>query len=446
METKNNTNVILNIVFGAIGLVGIITFFDKTYVQSHPFIFGFILLFLLLSIIAIVKFHLYERKQNDYKKLYGFERIKNRIIKLSKDKNFPNITLYGSFNKEIIKEIYNSSKANDNDLSTSVTLISTGYQKTMPPELLKNIFDKESTLPDNDFSHKFYGFEQTVNVFKAENEERTKRILILFWQKSYDDIIGVEIRNNAFDFYLNNIRERSFSMNISEGQKSEIEDTLNQITKLWEPLKNGFFKPIIPPIDNPKVREEWRNAILSNFNDFALSLIKSNNYNKMKITWNLTENSLNDYLYFKEWIENQFKVVQEALTDPNTNFEVNRYLLINSNKYKNDSSYKEIISDIYNILYDLNRTYNTSAQYHIKVVKTNNLSEILKKDYAYLYGKEEIIQSSEIDSNATPEVLKVYFSKNKDIVAKIKNKFDELESKTNIIFNDLNEFEQSLSV
>lgn len=150
-------------------------------------------------------------------------------------------------------------------------------------------------------------------------------------------------------------------------QGKELHGTIFDMRRFWEPLKKGWIHPVFPPTNSKEVRKEWRKAILEWFNEKALHFLSGGG--KITITWKITEHSLTDAKAFTEWIEWQKNSVY---------IEVERYLLIDKAKCRQNATYREIVNEILNTYFPL----SGNDRYKYYFINSTSLDSYLCEDFA----------------------------------------------------------------
>ena len=404
-------------------IFSLITAFSTDFINSNPFHFTLICVTGFGLLTVAIWFVIYFYKQQSFSLLYNLESINKKIIEYSQNPDFNTLIYIGDLKESIVKTICDNYGSN----TQVVKIISSSPDAygRISDQLKKDLFIKEAKEEDTKFINKFYSHAQLMNVFIALNKKNYPHTLIFFKNRlNTNDYIGFLSKNSDFNIDTSLIEDNSFSMNVAGIQEEIAQKTAIVVDNLWEAFKEGFFEPLFPPLENGPVRNAWREEILKNFNDFAIRLIRSGNYSHINITWNLTKNSEKDKIIFDEWMKEQINTVK----DSDITMSISRYLIINTLEYANDNDYKKIVDKI---VKELKSISDTIPNYNLHYVCAQNISAEAKNDYALLTGtgNEEIIQSSIIDKSSSPDVLKVYFSKNNNSITRIKKNFETIEDK-----------------
>lgn len=362
------------------------------------------------------------RQTNGYTILHSRKDISKKIKEYSEDANYDKVYFFGRLHDDVIANVLGR--------FDSVNIISTSYGPFKKTGKFLPFLESESTEEDEKFSNRFLRDKQICDIFSVGNGRNHKTILIFKKKVSENkwSYFGIEIKDNQFKFDPSFVEElnRSFSIFDSE-QVNNINQTLEQIDKLWIPCKEGLFKYVLPPLSDDRVITAWREAILKDFNESAIDYIKNYNIQYLKITWNITTDSEEDESTLGKWL----KLLKNE--SKKQNLIIKRYLLISSKCYKSNPDYKKIVQDI-STQFDEEDEYKKEF-YKVYYVDSDkiNLNKDIVGDYAFLSDRlncqgRNIVQDSVVQ-NITSEqkLLKTYFSRSKDLVNTIERRFDYLE-------------------
>ena len=284
--------------------------------------------------------------------------------------------------------------------------------------LIKKFTKRNRNNQNVHFTYKHYCKFILYNYFITKIKG-TSKIEVLFFFEINSNYFGYQfsVYEDIISF-TKGLLENSISINM-DVQLSHLEKFSKCMIELRKPISKGLFEHTIPPIDDENIREIWQKAILTSFNNYGISLLKDQEnkpLSNIKITWNITSYSLLDLAAFKNWLEE----LKEAAGTIN----IERYILVDITKYKDDSQYEYrfLVNDI------VQNHFNDDA-YKYYFIDSHHISDEYKNDYSiFKYNdNEKIVQGAIIEENNLPRLLKVYFSQEFDDIVQIEKLFSYLD-------------------
>ena len=408
----NKPKEIVGVIFGIIGTIfSVISFLSRPNWQA--ILSGIILLFV---IIFFILYYIKEYCKNEVVRYNSKDKIITFIKEAIRDNEVIKILYYGGFDEDILNSIHKTLPVDDNNKKVSL-LITTGGIKKKNIGILDEMINRNNKSENSQFSYQHSIEKSLFNYFIYKKANDFSEILLFFNLKSTYYGYKYRIYEDIFPNY-EQLKKNTFSINLKE-QLPVLEYFMITLTQLKIPLQRGYFKHIIPPFELRGIRDVWQREILSSFNSYSLGLIQNDKkkVNSIKITWNITESSKDDLVSFEGWLSRLNEKSEKNVIS------ITRYLFINMNGYKTNDKFKQTVDEILN-------KYFTSHRYKCYYLDSYKISKELVNDYSIFHFEngDNIIQESVIDTEYTPRVLKVYFSKDYERVNIVESYFKELDN------------------